>query len=96
VRIRCKTQSKTSETQPFPSALAGLFGSCVQEEPCSQAATRNATCISFVSQEIFKKLDTDGSNSLTLKELKAWESGSFQACASEPPFVFFLSVPMVC
>jgi len=30
-------------------------------------------------EEIFKKLDTDGSNSLTLKELKAWESGSFQA-----------------
>jgi len=30
-------------------------------------------------KEIFKKLDTDGSGSLTLKELKAWESGSFQA-----------------
>lgn len=30
-------------------------------------------------EEIFKKLDKDGSGSLTLKELQAWESGSFQA-----------------
>jgi len=30
-------------------------------------------------QEVFKKLDADGSGTLTLKELKAWESGSFQA-----------------
>lgn len=30
-------------------------------------------------EEIFKKLDKDGSGALTLKELQAWESGSFQA-----------------
>jgi Ca2+-binding EF-hand superfamily protein len=30
-------------------------------------------------EEIFTKLDKDGSGTLTLKELKAWESGSFQA-----------------
>jgi len=30
-------------------------------------------------KDMFKKLDTDGSGSLTLKELKPWESGHFEA-----------------
>lgn len=35
--------------------------------------------ISPEDKDIFNKLDLDGSKSLSLKELQAWESGSFQA-----------------
>lgn len=33
-------------------------------------------------QELFKQLDSDNSGSLTVQELKAWESGSYQAVAA--------------
>jgi len=35
--------------------------------------------ISKEDKEVFNKLDLDGSSTLTLKELRAWESGSFHA-----------------
>jgi len=60
-------------------SLTEFYGHLYPDEPDEED---EPVVLTETDKDVFNTLDLDGDNSLTLKELKAWESGSFQSEAA--------------